>query len=131
QGRRRKTTRIRDQACLLDRFTIRFSQAVNKFRLRTHRRMRLFVMLLKNTLIAKSKVSREINRFQISGQAWNNVHRLPVREREENTVEAIELFRSLNESELRQSIQVAMHFADRFTRLLVRRHKYQFDVRMK
>jgi hypothetical protein len=67
----------------------------------------------------------------ISGQARNDVHRLPVREREENAVTGHEIFRRLDKTELRQSVQIPMNFADRFAGLLVRRDENDLDVRMK
>src|SRR6185503_3231104 len=88
-------------------------------------------MLLENTLIAKTEVSGKIDRLHRRGQARDNLHRLPVREREKNAVDIRQIFGRVDEAELSQTVQVSMYVADRFARLLIRRHKNQLDLGMK
>jgi hypothetical protein len=87
-------------------------------------------VFLEHTLIPQSKISREIDGFNGSGQAWNDLHRLPVREREENTVNTGYIFRRINKFELRQAVQVSMDLADRFSGLLIRGYEHKLDVWM-
>jgi hypothetical protein len=65
-------------------------------------------MLLEGVLIAETEVSGEIDRFHIFGQARDDVHRLPVREREKYTVDVAEILRVFDEVQIRQTIEVAM-----------------------
>src|SRR6476620_8359557 len=90
-------------------------------------------MLLEDGLIAQTEIAREIDGFDDGGQAWNYFHRLPMRERKENALSGGELFkivRRLCKGEIRQSIQIAMNFANRFACLLIRSYKQQLNIRM-
>src|SRR3712207_5754398 len=92
QRRGRKATRVSNQARAPDRVAIGFREPVNKLRLRVHSGVWLFVVFLENSLIAQAEVSGEIDRFNVSRQARNNVHRLSMRKRQEDAVDTVEFF---------------------------------------
>jgi len=95
-----------------------------------HGSMWLFVMLLEDALIAQPEITGEINRFHLIGQARDEVHRLPVREREKNALDAAQIFRVFDEVQLREAVEIAMNFADRFARLLVGCDEDELGVRV-
>ena len=88
-------------------------------------------MLFKNCLIAQAEITRKIDRFDVRGQARNYVHRLPVREREENAIDTVEILRRRYKTELGEAVEISMYFTYLFARLFVSRDENHFDVRMK
>ncbi len=133
QGRGGKASGIRNQSRVPDRFAIGFRQAVNKLRLRVHRRVLTAVVLLKLGLVAQPKVAGQIDHLHACRQTRHNLHRLSMRQREKHTIEirqVLEIFRHFAELQIRQPEKISMNFADGFSGVFVGGDESNFDIRM-
>src|SRR5688500_10775767 len=91
-------------------------------------------MRFKEGLVAQPEVAGKIDHREMGRKVRDHRHRLAVREREEVTGEIAERFefvRRFDKAQFGEAVEVPVHLAGRFARVLVGRDEYYLDVWMK
>jgi hypothetical protein len=91
------------------------------------------IVLCENHRVTQTKVTREIDHFQILRNSGRNLQGLSVRQREENAIkvqQTCQILWCFAESQISQAKKVAMDFANRFARMLVRSNESDLSVWM-